>query len=142
MHDFAPIPALLGGALIGIAASVLLFTHGRVAGISGIYGAVLRRRTGDRATPVAFVLGLAAAGLAARWASPQAFATTWSAPLGVAVVAGILVGFGTQLAGGCTSGHGVCGLSRLSTRSIVATGVFMATAAATVFVSRHVLGGS
>ncbi len=142
MHDFTFVPALMGGALIGGAASILLFTHGKVAGISGLYGGLLGRESSDRAMRIAFVLGLAIAGLASRWVFPRAFATTWSAPLGTTLLAGLLVGFGTQLGSGCTSGHGVCGISRLSGRSLVATGVFMATGAATVFVARHVLGGA
>lgn len=142
MHDFRPVPALLGGALIGIAASLFLLTHGRVAGISGLYGGILRRRGSDWSVRVAFVLGLVSAGLGARWLYPQAFAGTWSPSLGVALIAGLLVGLGTQIGSGCTSGHGVCGISRMSVRSVVATGVFMTTAAATVFVTRHLLGGS
>lgn len=141
MVSFTPVPALIGGALIGLSASLLLLTHGRVAGISGLYGGILRRGSPDGALRVAFIVGLLLSGLLARVVFPAAFETSWSATLPIALVAGLLVGFGTQLGNGCTSGHGVCGISRLSVRSLVATGTFMLTGAATVFVVRHVLGG-
>jgi uncharacterized membrane protein YedE/YeeE len=141
MHDFTPIQSLIGGALIGASASILLLTHGKVAGISGLYGGALRGATSDRAMRVWFLIGLAAAGLFARLAFPSVFATTLSASIPVALIAGILVGFGTQLGNGCTSGHGVCGLSRMSKRSFVATVAFMAAGVLTVFIVRHVVGG-
>jgi uncharacterized membrane protein YedE/YeeE len=141
MTDFTPIPALIGGALIGLAASLLLLTHGKVAGISGLYGGVLRRGTSDRALRIWFIAGLLIAGALVRIFFPAAYATTWSAALPVVLVAGLLVGVGTQLGNGCTSGHGVCGISRLSIRSLIATGTFMATGVATVYVVRHHLGG-
>jgi len=141
MNDFTPIPALLGGALIGLAASLFLLTHGKVAGISGLYGGVLRRGTSDRALRFWFIAGLVATGALVRSLFPAAFATTWTATLPLVLVAGLLVGFGTQLGNGCTSGHGVCGISRLSVRSLVATATFMATGFATVFVMRHLMGG-
>ena len=142
MHDFTPIPALIGGAIIGLAASLLLLTHGKVAGISGLYGSLLRQGTSDRAFRLWFIAGLAAMGMLVRLTWPAAFASAWSASLPVTLLAGLIVGFGTQLGNGCTSGHGVCGLSRLSVRSLVATLTFMATGFATVFVVRHLLGGA
>jgi len=142
MHDFTPIPALIGGAIIGLAASLLLLTHGKVAGISGLYGSLLRQGTSDRAFRLWFIAGLAAMGTLVRLAWPAAFASAWSASLPVTLLAGLVVGFGTQLGNGCTSGHGVCGLSRLSVRSLVATLTFMGTGFATVFVVRHLLGGA
>lgn len=141
MHDFTPIPSLIGGALIGLSASLLLLTHGKVAGISGLYAGIFRRATGDRALRIAFIAGLLAAGVVCRLVVPDAFATSWSAALPIALVAGLLVGVGTQLGSGCTSGHGVCGISRLSIRSLVATCTFVLTGASTVFVVRHLLGG-
>jgi uncharacterized protein len=141
MHDFTPVSALIGGALIGLAASIFLLTHGRVAGISGMLGGVLRRDAGYRAVRWSFLAGLVVTGALTGAMYPEAFATRWTAPLPVALVAGLLVGFGTQLGDGCTSGHGVCGLSRLSIRSGIATITFMMTGFATVFVVRHVLGG-
>jgi hypothetical protein len=140
MNDFTPLPALIGGALIGLAASLLLLTHGKVAGISGLYGGALRRGTTDRALRISFVAGLAIAGTLLRLVFPAAFQTSWAASWPVALAAGLLVGFGTQLGNGCTSGHGVCGISRLAVRSLVATATFMATGVATVFVVRHIIG--
>ncbi len=138
MHDFTPLSALAGGALIGLAASILLVVHGRIAGIAGILGETLRGRghRGDGAYRIAFLLGMGAAGVALRVAYPPAFVESpvkW--PLVVA--AGLLVGYGTRLGNGCTSGHGVCGLSRFSKRSLAATLTFMATAGVTVFVLHH-----
>lgn len=141
MHDFTPVSALLGGALVGLSASIFLLTHGRVAGISGLYGGIFRRSSPDRALRLAFIAGLLLSGIVVRVVYPAAFETTWTATLPIAVVAGLLVGFGTQLGNGCTSGHGVCGISRFSGRSLVATGTFMAAGIATTFVVRHVVGG-
>jgi uncharacterized membrane protein YedE/YeeE len=132
---------LFGGILIGLAATVLLWLNGRVAGISGIVNGLLRPASGaDRGWRVAFVFGLmGAGGLAMRLLGQS---TASPAPLRLLLVAGLLVGYGTSLGGGCTSGHGVCGLARLSKRSLVATGTFMAAAVATVYVVRHVLGAA
>ncbi|AKT38135.1 YeeE/YedE family protein [Chondromyces crocatus] len=141
MHDFSPGSALIGGALIGLSASLFLLAHGRIAGISGLFGGLLRRTTEGRALRVAFLGGLLVGGAVLRFVFPAAFDTTWTPTLPLALVAGFLVGFGTQLGNGCTSGHGICGVSRLSARSLVATGTFMATGFATVFVARHLLGG-
>lgn len=140
MHDFTPLSALLGGAMIGLSASLLLLTHGKVAGISGMFGGILLPNGGERAYRAWFLIGLVLAGAMLRVARPQSFTAT-PVTMGAIVAAGLLVGFGTRLANGCTSGHGVCGLSRLSTRSLAATVTFMATGAITVFVARHVLGG-
>ena len=142
MNEFTPISALIGGALIGAAASLLLLTHGKIAGISNIYAGVLRRSTSDRTWRLWFLAGLLVTGVAARVLYPAAFATTWSASLPLVLAAGLLVGIGTQLGSGCTSGHGVCGISRLSPRSLLATATFMATGFATVFIVRHLLGGA
>lgn len=141
MNDFTPLPALAGGALIGLSASLFLLTHGKVAGISNLYGGLFRRHTGDRGLRASFVAGLLVTGALVHLLFPAAFATTWSATLPVLFAAGLLVGFGTQLGNGCTSGHGVCGISRLSMRSVIATSTFMAAGVATVFVVRHVIGG-
>jgi uncharacterized membrane protein YedE/YeeE len=142
LHDFTPLPALLGGVLIGVSASILLLTHGRVAGIAGIYAGVLPPRADDSSFRVWFLAGLLLAGAGVRLVWPAAFTSGPVAGLATIAVAGVLVGFGTRLGGGCTSGHGVCGLSRLSVRSLAATLVFMATGMATVYVVRHVLGAS
>jgi len=121
--------ALLGGAMIGAASGLLLLTHGRIAGISGITASAFDA-TDDRGWRLAFLAGLAAAGVAARVLAPAAIGgAVRSMP--VVIVAGLVVGFGTRLGGGCTSGHGVCGVARWSTRSLVAVVVFMATGAVT-----------
>ncbi|HVQ33433.1 MAG TPA: YeeE/YedE family protein [Lysobacter sp.] len=132
--------ALLGGVLIGVSATLLLWLNGRIAGISGIVHALTRRSpVGDWAWRLAFVVGLMVAGGIAMHVVGQ---SALSPASGVALIAaGLLVGYGTALGGGCTSGHGVCGLGRLSKRSLVGTLVFIATAMATVFVVRHVIGG-
>ena len=145
MESFTPISSLLGGALIGVAASILLLVHGRVAGIAGILGETLRGEgtRGDGAFRAAFLVGLVAAGIALRVVYPAAFAAAGSssaASLGLVAIAGLLVGYGTRLGSGCTSGHGVCGISRMSKRSITATLTFMAAGGITVFVVRHVIG--
>lgn len=142
MHDFTPIPALVGGALIGLSASLLLLFHGRIAGISGILGQMLRANVPDRAFRFAFLLGLLAAGLVARLLKPELLGAPVTGNMAMLAGAGLLVGYGTRLGGGCTSGHGVCGLSRLSVRSLVATLTFMATGFATTYVVLHVVGGA
>ncbi|WP_437745723.1 YeeE/YedE family protein [Sorangium sp. So ce1504] len=143
MNEFTVIGPLLGGALIGLGASLLLLFNGKVAGISGIVGGLLFRKPGDTAWRAAFVAGLLLGGLALVAAHPVAFPSAGGGgSLGLVIVAGLLVGWGARLGNGCTSGHGVCGLSRLSVRSLVATLTFIATAAITVYVSRHLLGGA
>lgn len=134
---------LAGGILIGLAAAVLLFFHGRIAGISGILGGALRnRQRGDLGWRLAFLVGLLAAGAVAVLLSPTQVEITIDRSLGAMALAGLLVGFGTALGSGCTSGHGVCGIARLSKRSLVATATFMAVGALTVFVVNHLLGGA
>ena len=132
--------ALGGGALIGLAANVLLAGSGRVAGISGIAGRVLQPGQPDRPWRLAFLAGLVLAGIALYPALPESFAAT-PRPLWVVVPAGLLVGYGTRLGNGCTSGHGVCGMARFSTRSFAAVGVFLATAVATATLASMLLGG-
>lgn len=142
------LPPLAGGALIGAAASLLFLTHGRVAGISGIFGEALRKdddqgvqdaERGSGRFRLSFLLGLLGTGLLLRWVWPTAFDLEAAASPIALVVAGCLVGFGTRLGGGCTSGHGVCGLSRLSWRSLVATLTFMAAGFVTVYVTHHLV---
>ncbi len=139
---FTPWSSLAGGALIGLAAVLLMASSGRIAGISGIVARLLPPyRDAGFAGRLAFVAGLIAAPVAYMGATGlPVVQTVASAPL-LMTVAGLLVGFGSVWGNGCTSGHGVCGLARLSPRSLVATMVFMATAVATVFVVRHVIGG-
>ncbi|GAB3626065.1 YeeE/YedE [Pandoraea terrae] len=136
---FTPLTAIAGGVLIGAAAVWLMLANGRIAGISGIVGGWPTAAAGDRAWRVAFMAGL----LLAPWAWRLAAVAPdmqIDAGWGVLAAAGLLVGFGTRLGSGCTSGHGVCGLSRLSWRSLAATLCFMASGFVTVFVVRHLLG--
>lgn len=142
MTEFTPFASLIGGMMIGLSAVLLLLLEGRVAGISGIAGRLLPPYR-DRALPsrFGFVIGLVAAPLAMMALTGDAIRQTISPNIPLMVVAGLLVGFGTVWGNGCTSGHGVCGLSRLSLRSLVATVMFMATAFVTVFLVRHVFGG-
>lgn len=138
-NSFTPLAALAGGVLIGIAAGMLALLNGRIAGISGILGGLLRPARGDIAWRLAFVLGLVGAPLAhALFAALPA--PRIDAGYGALILAGLLVGAGTRYGAGCTSGHGVCGLSRLSPRSLVATAAFMGAGFATVFVARHLIG--
>jgi hypothetical protein len=131
------VTALTGGVLIGLAATVLLWLNGRVAGISGILNGVIFPKTGDVAWRVAFLIGLIVAGGLYMAMVPDAALPRTDFARGGLIVAGLLVGFGTRMANGCTSGHGVCGLGRLSLRSLVAVLTFMTTAIATTFVVRH-----
>lgn len=140
MHDFTPIAALAGGALIGLAASLLLVSAGRIAGISGITSGLLFPTRGDVRWRVLFLLGLVSAGAVAALLAPDSIGTSPRSMVALAA-AGLLVGVGTRLGGGCTSGHGVCGISRLAPRSIAATLVFVATGMLTVVVVRW-LGGA
>jgi uncharacterized membrane protein YedE/YeeE len=141
MQTFTPWTGLIGGVLIGLSAAVTRIALGRTAGISGLIESTLRPTRPGAALAALFLLGLPL-GAAAAWLLGGGFVEPrvqigGGAPL--LIVAGVLVGLGTRLANGCTSGHGVCGLPRLSMRSIVATGVFMTVAMVTVFVTRHVL---
>ena len=131
---------LLGGALIGLSASLVLLFHGRIAGIAGLFGGLFLPGHDVRSLRLWFIVGLAGAGLVLLRLYPAAFSSTASPTLGV-VVAGVLVGYGTRLGGGCTSGHGICGLCRLSVRSVVATMTFMGAGMVTVFVVKHLVGG-
>ena len=136
---FTPGSALAGGVLIGVAAALFLLLNGRIAGISGVIGGLLRPARGDVAWRAAFVIGLIGA--------PAVYglfgmlpAMRIDAPFGALILAGLLVGIGTRYGSGCTSGHGVCGLARLSPRSLVATAAFMGAGFATVYLTRHVVG--
>jgi len=133
--------ALAGGVLVGLGASILLLFNGRIAGISGIFDGLLAPRAGDVAWRAAFLLGLLAGGAALLAFYPAAFSRPSNGSLVTVAVAGLLVGYGARLGGGCTSGHGICGISRFSARSIVATITFMLAGGLTVFVSGHLLGG-
>ena len=142
MTDFTPVSALLGGAMIGAAASMLLLGNGRIAGISGTFAGLLRPVVGDTAWRVAFVGGLLAGGLLLAVLAPETIASSVNRGLGVTVLAGVVVGFGVRMGNGCTSGHGVCGLSRLSTRSLVATVSFLGVGMLTASAIQLIFGGA
>ncbi|GJI98253.1 hypothetical protein RugamoR57_49710 [Duganella caerulea] len=136
---FTPWASLAGGALIGLAAAMFLLFNGRIAGISGILGGLLQWPRGDIAWRIAFLLGLVGAPAAYSLFAPLPAAQV-DAGITTLVVAGLLVGIGTRYGSGCTSGHGVCGLSRRSPRSLAATAAFMAAGFVTVFIVRHLIG--
>ena len=140
MTEFTPGSALAGGLLIGVSASLLLIVNGRIAGISGIVAGLFQRDLREVAWRAAFVVGVVLAPLLYGVLFGRLTTVTFDVSTGVIVVAGLLVGFGTRLGSGCTSGHGICGLSRASPRSLVATAVFMVTAIVTIFVTRHLIG--
>lgn len=139
--NFTPVSAAIGGVLIGVAAAILLIFNGRIAGISGILGGILKPAKGDTAWKVAFILGIIISPLLFMWVAytPE---VNIAASTPVLIIAGLLVGFGTRLGSGCTSGHGICGMARFSRRSIVAVLIFMVVAFVTVAISNHFgLGG-
>lgn len=139
--EFTPIASGLGGMMIGAASALLLALNGRIAGISGILGGLLGGAPpDDRRWRMLFVGGLLLGGLLLGLVLPSAFETNPPVSWTALVLGGLVVGFGTRLGSGCTSGHGVCGMSRMSPRSLVATAVFMTTGFTTVFVVRHLLG--
>ncbi len=140
MSDFTPLSGLAGGIMIGAAAALLLLLNGRIAGISGIAGGIMNNAGRERLWRIAFVVGLVVGPLAVAAVTGAMPQVEIEAQWPWLVAAGLLVGFGTRLGSGCTSGHGVCGLARLSPRSLAATATFMIVAAATVYVVRHVIG--
>jgi len=137
MHNFTPFSALIGGAMIGLAAAMMLLLTGRIAGVSGIIASLLRPVAGDRGWRIAFIVGLVAGPLLIQLFSGEKLTITIDGNIPMLIAGGLLVGFGTSLGSGCTSGHGVCGISRLSPRSLVATAIFMLAGAATVYLIRH-----
>jgi uncharacterized protein len=141
MDHFTPVSAAIGGALIGLSAVLLMVFTGRIAGISGIFAGLINPQTTDRAWRAAFIAGLIAAPLAAALIGHTAPTPQMPGSYITVVIGGLLVGFGTRLGSGCTSGHGICGIARLSPRSIVATGVFMMAAIIVVALTHHVFGG-
>lgn len=142
MTEFTPIASLAGGAMIGLAAVLLMASHGRIAGVSGIAVRVLPPYLDSRAFGrAAFILGLVAAPLLYTTITGAWAPMTVTDNRAILIAAGLLTGFGSVWGSGCTSGHGICGLSQLSLRSLVAVATFMATAIITVFVARHIMGG-
>jgi uncharacterized protein len=141
MANFTPISAAVGGALIGLSAVLLMLFTGRIAGISGIFAGLINPQTDDRSWRAAFIAGLIAAPVTAMMVGYSVSMPQMPGSWITIVVGGLLVGFGTRLGSGCTSGHGICGIARISPRSIVATCAFMAAAVVVVALSRHVFGG-
>lgn len=139
--NFTPVSALVGGALIGLSASLLMWLNGRIAGISGMFSGLLPPQKGDTGWRFAFLAGLLLGGLAFRYGGGDLSAITVEASTARLIGAGLLVGFGARLASGCTSGHGVCGVSRASPRGIVSTMVYVGVAMVTVYITHHVVGG-
>jgi len=136
MGDFTPVSGFVGGLLIGLAVALVLLLNGRVAGISGIVDGLLTMRSGDAIWRAAFVAGLVLGAIG--YLSAVDVPVRVLAPLPVVLAGGLLVGIGTRLGSGCTSGHGLCGVARLSRRSVVATAIFFGVAMLTVFLTRHV----
>lgn len=141
MTEFTPFASLFGGALIGLAAVLLMALHGRIAGMTGILSGIIPPLAADWDWRAAFIAGAVVAPVVVVALFGDIVAFDSPAPVQLLIIGGLIVGVGVTLGGGCTSGHGVCGIARFSKRSIVATLVFMATTAATVFVIRHVIGG-
>lgn len=141
MENFTPLSASVGGALIGLSAVVLMAMNGRIAGISGIFSGTLFAEAGDKLWRILFVIGLIAGPAIYNLASPTPAPFEMNATLPFIIAGGLLVGFGTRLGSGCTSGHGICGLSRLSLRSMVSVLVFMAAGMITVALIRTLIGG-
>lgn len=141
MEGFTPWAALAGGTLIGLASLLLLLVNGRIAGISGILGGSLEPKRGDLLWRVLFFFGLFTGGLVTLWWLPASLAIRVDVSTPTVILAGLLVGLGTRIGNGCTSGHGVSGVGRLAPRSIVASATFVAAGMLTVYVVRHVLGG-
>jgi len=141
MENFTPVASLIGGILIGLSVSALLLFNGKIAGISGIVAGLLGPTKSDIVWRAAFVAGLLTGGFILELVSPEAFAINIARSGVTFALAGLLIGFGARLGNGCTSGHGVCGISRFSKRSITATATFIAMGAAVVYVVNHLLGG-
>ena len=146
MTEFTPLASTFGGALIGLSAVLLMAMNGRIAGVSGIGSSVLppwteKLNEGDLAWRLAFIIGIMLAPLLVQGVTGEAIQQTVSSNVSLMVIAGLITGVGSVYGGCCTSGHGVCGMSRLSMRSFIATGTFMATAFITVLVTRHMVGG-
>jgi len=140
VENFTPYSSLAGGLLIGLSATVMLLFNGRITGVSGILSGLLTYTAGEWLWRLFFLLGMIAGAFFFVSVFPDSFKPRTDFPLGLLIAAGFLVGFGTRLGGGCTSGHGICGIGRLSPRSIVATMVFMASGAVSVFFIRHIIG--
>jgi uncharacterized membrane protein YedE/YeeE len=141
MNEFTPVMSALGGVMIGLAVAALYFFNGKFLGVSGITAALLGSDHSGKRWRLTFIAGLLAGGALLLVFHPVALSKSSPYSIPVLIVAGLLVGYGTSMGKGCTSGHGICGISRFSARSLVATGVFMIAGFATVYVTQHLLGG-
>jgi uncharacterized membrane protein YedE/YeeE len=141
MENFTPVVSLIGGILIGLSASAMLLFNGKIAGISGIVSGLVQPKKNDVLWRTAFVAGLLTGGFILRLLAPQLLQVAIVRSWGALLLAGFLVGFGARLGNGCTSGHGICGISRFSPRSIIATMIFILVGAAGVYVVNHLIGG-
>lgn len=140
MENFTPIPAFAGGLLIGLSAVIMLLFNGRITGISGILdGIVINSKSGDRVWRICFLLGLVLGGFLFKLIMPDSFIPRDGFSLVLLITGGFIVGVGTRMGSGCTSGHGICGIARFSRRSILATVIFMLTGAITVYLFRHMV---
>lgn len=142
MSEFTPVSALVGGFLLGAAGLVLLFSNGRVAGISGIFGGVLGFKKGDTLWRVVFIAGLLVGGVILTFAYPETLRFELKSSAPTVMLAGLLVGIGSRMGSGCTSGHGICGVGRISPRSIIAVVTFMATGIAAAVAVHLIFGGN
>lgn len=142
MAEFSVVNSLLGGVIIGLASGLMLLFNGRIAGISSILGGAVVPRNGEWLWRALFLIGLVIGGMAAGGFNLGVISFDLERSMPALIVAGLLVGFGTRMGGGCTSGHGVCGMGRISPRSIVATATFFLTGVITVYILNHLLGGS
>ena len=140
MTVFSPFAGLFGGLLIGLSISILLLFNGRITGISGIFSALFTPKSGEWLWRFIYLAGIIAGAFAYQSIAPASFTPRESYPLSFLIIGGVLVGFGTRMGSGCTSGHGICGIARLSMRSVVATGIFMASGIITVYLVRHIVG--
>lgn len=141
MENFTPIAGTIGGALIGLSAALLLLFNGRIAGVSGILsGAFLHK--GDKTWRWMFLIGMILSSFLYQLTYPESFTEYTDTSLLVLITGSFMIGFGTRMGGGCTSGHGICGIGRISSRSIAATFIFMSAGLITVYITRHVLGAS
>ncbi len=141
MHNFTPLTGTIGGLMIGLSATFMMLFLGRITGISGIFGGLVVPRRGEVAWRVVFVAGLLSGGVILRFFYPQAFPASLDQSLWLVAAAGLLVGFGTRMGSGCTSGHGICGLARFSQRSLVSVLTFIFTGAVAVYVMQYMIGG-
>lgn len=140
MDNFTPVSALSGGILIGLSVTLLLLCNGRIAGISGILGGLIAGGKAELGWRIAFLAGIVMGAFIFHWLRPEYYQPRTGFPPGLLVLAGFLVGFGTRMGNGCTSGHAICGIARLSLRSVVATVAFMTAGFITVYVVRHLAG--